>query len=78
MKRTDIFNFNHLEKKRDEAKIKKSKEFYKYYHKKAWYFKKSFKKARFLDHSIEFSGIFLFFVGTVTGGITLNPIILEF
>ena len=30
---------------------------------------------KFLDHAIEFSGIFLVFVGTVTGGITLNPIV---
>ena len=43
--------------------------------KKAWCYKKSFKQAKFLDHAIEFSGIFLVFGGTVTGSITLNPIV---
>ena len=42
----------------------------------AWCHKTSFKHVKCLDHAIEFSGIFLVFVGTVTGDITLNPIVL--
>ena len=64
-RRETIFNFNHIDNERSEAEIKKVKEFYAFYHKKAWYQKKSFKHAKFLDHAIEFSGIFLVFDGTV-------------
>ena len=73
--RRDIFNFNHIDNERSEAEIEELKESYEYYHKLAWRYKKSFKNARFFDQVLEFSGIFLVFVGTVTGGITLNPIV---
>ena len=74
-RRKDIFNFNHIDTKRKEEEIDELKKIYKYYHRLAWCYKKSFKRAKLLDHSIEYFGIFLVFVGTVIGGITLNPII---
>ena len=74
-RRETIFNLNHIDTERSEAEIKKLKEFDKFYHKKAWCYNKSFKHAKFLDHATEFTGIFLVVVGTVTGGITLNPIV---
>ena len=64
----DIFEFNHIDSLLSEDKITTLKEFYKYYHKKFWCFKKTFK------HFI--SGILLVIIGTISGGLTLNPIVL--
>ena len=52
------------------------KNFYKHYHKKYWCFKKSFKRYKILDETLTLSGGVLVIIGTITGGITLNPIIL--
>ena len=52
------------------------KEFYKYYHKKFWCFKKTFKHFKIIDESITISGILLVIIGTISGGLTLNPIVL--
>ena len=49
--------------------------FYKHYHKKYWCFKKSYKRYKFLDETLTLSGVGLVVIGTITGGITLNPII---
>ena len=62
----DIFEFNHIDNKLSESDIKTLKDFYKHYHKKYWCFKKSFKRYKLFDETL-----------TLSGGITLNPIILD-
>ena len=52
------------------------KEFYSHYHKKYWCFKRSYKSYKFLDNFFTISGICLVAIGTISGGITLNPIVL--
>ena len=64
-----IFEFKHIDKNLSEFDIKTIKDFYKHYYKKYWYFKK-------LLQTITISGICLMIIGTTTGGITLNQIIL--
>ena len=44
--------------------------------KKFWCFKKTFKHFKIIDESITISGILLVIIGTITGGLTLNPTIL--
>ena len=48
----DIFEFNHTDNLLSEEEIKTIKEFYKYYHKKFWCFKKTFKHFKIIDESI--------------------------
>ena len=72
----DIFEFNHIDSLLSEEEIKTLEEFYKYYHKKFWCFKKTFKHFKTLDESITISGILLVIIGTISGGLTLNPIVL--
>ena len=72
----DIFEFNHIDNLLSKEEIKTIKEFYKYYHKKFWCFKETFKHFKILDESITISGILLVIIGTISGGLTLNPIIL--
>ena len=72
----DIFEFNHIDSLLSEEEVKTLKEFYKYYHKKFWFFKKTFKHFKIIDESITISGILLVIIGTISGGLTLNPIVL--
>ena len=74
--KNDIFEFNHIDSLLSEEEIKTLKESYKYYHKKFWCFKKTFKHFKILDESITISGILLIIIGTISGGLTLNPIAL--
>ena len=75
-KMKDIFEFNHIDKSLSESDIGTLKDFYKHYHKKYWCFKKCYKSYKFLDDVFTISGITLVAIGTITGGITLNPVIL--
>ena len=72
----DVFEFNHIDNSLSESDIKTLKEFYKHYHKKYWCFKKSFKRYKFLDETLSLTGGGLVIIGTIAGGITLNPLIL--
>ena len=74
--RYDIFKFNHNDSLLSEEEIKTLKEFYKYYHKKVLCFKKTFKHFKIIDESITISGILLVITGTISGGLTLNSIVL--
>ena len=72
----DIFEFNHIDPSLSESDINTLKDFYSYYHKKFWCFKRSYKSYKFLDIFFTISGICLVAIGTISGGITLNPVIL--
>ena len=72
----DIFEFNHIDKSLSESEVNTLKDFYKHYHKKYWCFKKSYKSYKFLDDVFTISGICFVAIGTISGGITLNPVVL--
>lgn len=72
----DVFGFNHIDKSLSKEKVNIIKDFYKYYHKQYWCFRKCYKSYKFLDKFFSISSIILVAVGTISGGITLNPILL--
>lgn len=72
----DIFEFNHIDPGLSKTDLKTIKEFYRYYHKKYWCFKKSYNSYKFLDNFFSISSMTLVAIGTITGGLTLNPVIL--
>ena len=72
----DIFEFNHIDNSLSESDIKTLKDFYSHYHKKYWCFKRSYNSYKFLDDVFTISGISLVAIGTIVGGITLNPVII--
>ena len=72
----DIFEFNHIDPSLSESDVKTLKDFYSHYHKKYWCFKRSYKSYKFLDNFFTISGICLVAIGTISGGITLNPVVL--
>ena len=75
-KMKNIFEFNHIDKSLSESDIDVLKDFYSHYHKKYWCFKRCYKSYKFLDDVFTISGICLVAIGTITGGITLNPVVL--
>ena len=72
----DIFEFNHIDSSLSESDVKTLKDFYSHYHKKFWCFKRSYKSYKFLDNFFTISGICLVAIGTISGGITLNLVVL--
>ena len=72
----DIFEFNHIDKSLSYSEIKTLKDFYSHYHKKYCCYKRCYKSYKFLDEVFTISGICLVAIGTITGGITLNPVVL--
>ena len=72
----DIFEFNRIDPSLSESDVKTLKDFYSHYHKKYWCFKRSYKSYKFLDNFFTISGICLVAIGTISGGITLNPVVL--
>ena len=72
----DIFEIKHIDNLLSEDEIKTIKEFYEYYHKKFWCFRKTFKHFKIIDETINISGILLMIIGTISGGLTMNPIVL--
>ena len=72
----DIFEFNHIDKSLSESEVKTLKDFYSHYHKKYWCFKKCYKSYKFLDNFFTIPGLCLVAIGTISGGITLNPVVL--
>ena len=72
----DIFEFNHIDGTLSVSDLKTLKDFYSHYHKKYWCFKRYYRSYKFLDNVFSISGIFLMSIGTIAGGITLNPVVL--
>ena len=75
-KMKDIFEFNHIDPSLSKTDLKTIKDLYKFYHKKYWCYKKAYQSYKFLDNFFTFTSMLLVVVGTITGGITLNPVII--
>ena len=73
----DIFEFNHIDPSLSESDVTTLKDFYRHYHKKYWCFKKAYKRYKRLDETITISGAGLVIIDSITGGVTLNPIVLD-
>ena len=57
-------------------KLSEIKALYKFYHKRFWCYKKAFKHFKRLNLIINVSSTSLVVIGSIVGGVTLNPIIL--
>ena len=73
-KRKNIFNWNHVSEKLTDDQISELKALYKYYHKKYWLSKMTYKYYKKAELACNIGSAFLVVTGTVVGGVTLNPI----
>ena len=70
----NIFNWNHVSSDLTEDQISELKALYKFYHKKYWLFKMTFKHFKKIDLACTLGSASLVVTGTVVGGVMLNPI----
>ena len=75
-KRKNIFNWNHVSENLTEDQISELKALYKFYHKKYWLFKMTYKYFKKAELACNIGSVSLVVTGTVVGGVTLNPIVL--
>ena len=70
-----IFKWNHISKDLPPDEITKLQNLYKHYHRlfKCYHWK--YKKLRKLKLTLQLSSISLTVVGTITGSVTLNPVV---
>ena len=73
-RRKSIFNWNHISEKLKEDQISELKALYKFYHKKYWLFKMTYKYFKKAELTCNIVSALLVVTGTVVGGVTLNPI----
>ena len=73
-RRRSIFNWNHVSENLTEDQISKLKALYKFYHKKYWLFKMTFKYFKKVELTYNIGSALLVVTETVVGGVTLNPI----
>ena len=72
----NIFNWNHISSELNEDQIKELKDLYKNFHRLFKCYQWKYKKLKHLKLSLEMTSIGLTIVGSVVGGVTLNPIII--
>ena len=72
----DVFSFNHIDTSIDEATLSTIKTFYRFYHRRWWSYRKTYRKRKRLNLACKLGSSSLIAAGTIAGGITLNPIIL--
>ena len=75
-RRESIFNWNHVSEKLMEDQIFELKALYKFYHKKYWLAKMTYKYFKKAELACNIGSALLVVTGTVVGGVTLNPIVL--
>jgi len=71
-----IFNFNHIDNNLTETEISELKALYKYYDKRYWLFKMTYKYFRKMELACKIGSVGLIATGTIVGAATLNPIVL--
>jgi len=75
-RRISIFNWNHVSEKLTEDQISELKALYKFYHKKFWLAKMTFKYYKKAELACNIGSVLLVVTGTVAGGVTPNPAVL--
>ena len=73
----DIFNFNHIDTvTHEETILTEIKNLYRFYHRKWWCYKQVYKHLKRMNLTCKILSTSLIVAGTISGGVTLNPIIL--
>ena len=73
---SEVFDFNHIDPNMDEKTKEELKNYYTYYHKVWWCYKKTLQRYNRINTIINITAVSLVVAGTIAGGVTANPIIL--
>ena len=74
-RKRSVINFNHIDKRNEEKKEELTKLF-EFYHKLWFCHQRVFIQAKRLNLALNLASVGLVTIGTIVGGVTLNPIIL--
>ena len=72
----NIFNWNHISNELTKDQISEIKALYKNYHRLFKCYELKYKRLKRLKMSLEMFSISLTVIGSVVGGVTLNPIVI--
>lgn len=72
----DVFSFNHIDTSIDEATLSMIRTFYRFYHRRWWTFRKTYRYYKQISLSCKLGSSSLIISGTIAGGVTLNPVVL--
>ena len=77
-RRKSLFDWNHVSDELTEDQISELKALYKFYHKKHWIFKMTFKSFQKAELACNIGSVVLVIIGTIVGSVTLNAAILGY
>ena len=72
----DVFSFNHIDTSIDEATLIVIKTFYRFYHRRWWIYRKTYRECKRTRLLCKLGSSSLIAAGTIAGGVTLNPVVL--
>lgn len=72
----DVFSFNHIDTSIPEATLLVIKTFFRFYHRRWWCYRKTYRKRKRINLLCKLGSSSLIAAGTISGGVTLNPVVL--
>ena len=72
----DVFSFNHIDTSIDESTLSVIKDFFRFYHRRWWCYRKAYRKRKRINLLCKLGSSGLIAAGTISGGITMNPVVL--
>ena len=75
-RKQSIFDFNHIDPHIQEEELEEIKNLFRFYHKRFWCLKRAHGRFKKMNLLINLTSSGLVAIGTIAGGVTMNPIIL--
>ena len=75
-RKQSIFDFNHIDPHIQEEELEEIKNLFRFYHKRFWCLKRAHGRFRKMNLLINLTSSGLVAIGTIAGGVTMNPIVL--
>ena len=75
-RKQSIFDFNHIDPSLREEELEEIKNLFRFYHKRFWCLKRAHGRFKKMNLLINLTSSGLVAIGTIAGGVTMNPIVL--
>ena len=75
-RKQSIFDFNHIDPHIQEEELEEIKNLFRFYHKRFWCLKRAHGRFKKMNLLINLASSGLVAIGTIAGGVTMNPIVL--
>ena len=75
-RKQSIFDFNHIDSHIQEEELEEIKNLFRFYHKRFWCLKRAHGRFKKMNLLINLTSSGLVAIGTIAGGLTMNPIVL--